>query len=260
MIQFSCTEIIEVDLNEGEKRIVIEAKIIDTLERSDGTYAYVKISETNSYFNANRPQVVSNAEVSIYDNKGEKTSLLFSNGLYIPATPLAKPTNGSSFTLEVKYNGQRYVASNKLTTFSGLDSLSYSYKPKDALFEEGYYSKLFAKEDGSKENYYRFYFRRVNNQIDSLYDIIAITDDNLVNGGYLDFEIGIPTQQGDRVYGTMASISKEEYNYLYNLNKQVNNPGGPFANQPENLPGNISNGALGFFGVSQVSTRYVDIR
>ncbi len=256
----SCTEKMDIDLDNSEPTLVIQANIIDS-STTGRTGMIVRVSTTAPYFSNTPNPVVPDAVVNVSDNKGNNYSLVHSgNGYYYPNTPVAKATPGDIFTLTVTHQGKTYSAVSQLKFTYPMDSLSYKYKSGQPFYEDGYYLTMHAKEDIAPGNYYRFFFRRKNAQMDSLYDFISVANDDAVNGKYINLEIDIPASQGDSVEGIMYSMTKEAAEFYRALQLQTENGGGPFGSTPENLPTNIKGGAFGCLNVSLMTSAKVYIK
>jgi hypothetical protein len=80
----SCTERIDIDLDDSYTRLVVEGSIT-----TDTAFHIVKLTKTTSYYYAEQAPGVSNAEVSISD--GDSTWVLpeKEEGVYMPEHPFA---------------------------------------------------------------------------------------------------------------------------------------------------------------------------
>jgi hypothetical protein len=86
-----------------------------------------------------------------------------------------------------------------------------------------------------------------------------VTEDKLYDGSYLDDnQIFIPFKKGDKLDVSLLSLSKEAYDFYAALGSLASQ-GGFMGRNPANLPTNISNGAVGFFSASAVSTKSIVI-
>lgn len=256
----SCTEKMEVDLDNSNPTLVIEAHIIDTLTTGK-TGMKVRLTKTGPYFSQSSTPIVVDAIVNITDNKGNSYGFSHhGNGIYYPNSPVSRAYPGDVFTLTVTHEGKTYTSVSAMSFTHVLDSMSYKYKSGQAFYDDGYYLTMHAQEDVRPGNYYRFFFRRKNAQMDSLYNFISVASDEAVNGKYINLQIDIPASLGDSVEGMMWSLTKEAGEFYRALRMQTDNPGGPFGSTPENLPTNIKGGAFGCFNVSQQTSYKVFIK
>lgn len=250
----SCIEQIEIELNESYSRLVVEGSI--TNEKKSHT---VKLSKTKSYFSNEAVPTVTGAIVTI--NDGINTySLNDTNlsGLYHTDSTV-KGEIGMTYTLTIKLENEIYVAEAYLDTVSNLDSLSYK---KDKRKNYVYHLKIYIQEIPGVGNYYmRNYY--VNNVLitDKLSNIKFIGDKygdgNYINGLETD---AIGAKKGDTIKYEISSISKEQYDFFTAIMQQTVWLGDPFDPPPANIPTNISNGALGFFGASAVTSKTVILK
>ena len=74
--------------------------------------------------------------------------------------------------------------------------------------------------------------------------------DELYNGNYIIFDFDPTFNFNDTARVEMFSTDKIGYNYFNQLD-EIDNSGDLFDTPPGNPKGNISNGALGYFGTSQ---------
>ncbi|MBT8320024.1 MAG: DUF4249 domain-containing protein, partial [Gramella sp.] len=114
----SCEEVVDVELEQSEPRLVIEASII-WLKGTTGMEQGIKLSETSPFYDEeNNP--VENAEVIITSDTGERFSFNHSEeGKFINNnfSPILK----STYNLEVIYKNQIYTASEQFIPVTTLD-------------------------------------------------------------------------------------------------------------------------------------------
>ena len=98
----SCEEVIELELENSEPRLVVEGTI------SEGELATIQLTLTSDYFDDINPQVVENATVSITDVQlGQTEGLIHvGNGVYQGQTIVGQMSK--EYRLEVRYNGVDY--------------------------------------------------------------------------------------------------------------------------------------------------------
>lgn len=248
----ACTEIVEIPLSEEPQKFIIEGRIND----GPGPYQVTVRKTTDIYASGDFPNV-ENAEVIVSDDQGNVDTLTeVSPGVY--ETNTLQGTIGNTYTLSVAAEGQEFTSVAKMNRIHDLDTLGYEFVEEFLFFEEGYYVTAFAQEIEGLGDYYRFLFI-VN---DSLYDDpndIWFTDDRLVDGQLVDFQFPYATQVDDTVTIEIWSIEQAEYDYYFMLQSQANSAGNPFGSPPDNVDGNITNGALGYFGANAIRSASVVI-
>ncbi|GAB3163158.1 DUF4249 domain-containing protein [Telluribacter humicola] len=253
----SCETPVELDLEQSEPRLAVEAVVTDQPDMN-----FVKLHLSAPYAKNIDPQAVTDAQVKLVDNTGISTSLIHKgNGTYKPASPFAGEI-GRTYTLTILANGKTYTATSTLHPVTKLDKVTYEYvdgKNDDFGREEGYYISTAFRDSAGVKNYYKLNIA-VNGQLrqDETKDII-ITEDKLYDGSYLD-DIRVPATfaKNDALDVSLLSLTKEAFDF-YNALQGLSGQGGLFDRNPANLPTNISNGGVGFFSASAISTRSLTI-
>ncbi len=115
---YSCEDVIELDLETTESRVVIES----FLDAGTGE-AKVYISKTNDFYDNSLPEMISGAEISIQDSESVSYGFIESSpGIYVVQGITADP--GDSFSLTVETNGESYEANAIVPVPVSLDSIS----------------------------------------------------------------------------------------------------------------------------------------
>ena len=248
-----CTEVIDVDLNDADPKLVVEATLnVRTQE------AEVKLTRTRSYFAVEEAEPVNDAIVTI-DIDGTPTNVEFqAAGLYTAQIPAAA---GQTATLEINDGGTVHTAVSEVPSLIVLDSLTDEYVEPNSLFDGGYFVTLHLNDPAGVANYYRV---KVTEN-DSLYDApsdIQITDDEFFDGLKFEGSLFYFFDGADSVAGTpadvvkmeMLSISEGTYEYYNSLYDIIVSQGGGAVAAPANPVNNISGGALGLWNVFQSDT------
>lgn len=242
---FSCEEVIEVNLNESNPQWVIEANIDD-----EDKEARVFISQTGSYSTPTSPTPGTGALITIRSSGGQAYDLTeYEPGKY-NATDIDLQVL-EQYELEVELEGKSYGAISILQAPVKIDSLSSEFRSGAFGFGEGYYLRLEFQDPPEVRNYLRFEIS-VNGvpRPD-----IALYDDNLTDGNKVSFPLFVePFEEGEIVEVKAYSLDFDQYRYWTGLSEILGfgNGGGESA-APANPPSNLSNDALGYFGVSSVS-------
>ncbi len=236
----SCTELIDIRLDEGDVVIVIEGEISNEPGRH-----LVKVTRSAGYF-ANQPAPrVSGATVSI--NDGANVYLLTEEEpgyYYTGADVFGEP--GKTYQLSVIIDGTEYNASSQMKPVMPIDSIQFSR----SVEQDGYWEVLlFAQEPDTPGDYYMWRSYRNDTLLtDSISKIIFLGDD-LINGRYLNGLIvqQVEAEPGDEITLEMLAVPQDYFQFVLTLLIESRWRGGPFDGPPANIRGNISNGALGFF-------------
>lgn len=232
----SCEDLIDIDLNRANPKIVIEANLNDL-----STKQTVHISRTVDFDSPISSEPVTGATVSVTDNKG-KTYLFVDrgNGQYIREG--FKPEGGLVYNLAVDVEGEIYTASTKMNVFVPVDSLAVK---EESIFNETYYSVILKFEDPKDvSNYYKYDVSINGGDFKFAYTF----NDKFNDGLYVSHQVADRNNSltlGDSVIIRRQCVSREIYTYWNQI--QMLNPGSA---APANPTSNISNGALGYFSVS----------
>jgi len=261
----SCTEKIDINLDETYDRLIVEGNITtDTMVQS------IYLSKTSSYFSNESSHKIEGAKISVTDNFGNETAFTeVESGKY------SSPNNffgivGRNYKLKIELDkeisGDKYFeSSSEIMAVNKIDSIGVYFNP--AIGRNGYWLvQLYATDPAGIENFYMF--NVINNGIlmtDTL-DKVSFTDDRLFDGNFTH-GIGVaffenneedqPFKVGDTVVLQMAGLNKNQFVYLNEVIQATSFQNPMFGGPPANVKGNISNGAFGYFGA--YSTTYSSI-
>ncbi len=256
LLLFGCEDVIQVDVESSEPRIVIEARISNSLNKN-----FVKITESTDYFNPNTYKVVSGAEVKIKENN--KTEYLLEEtaaGIYKSPQLVAVPQNQYSITVNVK--GKKYTAESYVPSTINIDSISYQIKKRPFKKEKFLELHVYFQDNKSQKDFARFVIYKNGEKIRKIF----LYNDRLTNGNYVNyffFNFDKETFKfGDKIFVEMQSIDEQTYKYFKTLRdataQKVRGPLGAAA--PANPETNWNNNALGFFSTFTISTGSVVLK
>lgn len=246
----SCTERIDIELDDTYTRLVVEGSITTDTARHT-----VKLSETTSYYYAEEAPGVSGAEVSISDGDTTINLLETEKGIYSSEYEFAG-IPGKIYQLDIilstPINGHtQYTAESKLNPIGTIDSVSIEYLDRWEAWE----IQLWAW-DPPTTDYYKFDIAKNGVLVTDTINEPFVIDDILYNGnftngigiGYLQEEYKDEIlKKGDTVTVIMSSITEEYCDYLWSIQDETSFNSPLFSGPPANIQGNISNGAVGFF-------------
>ena len=259
LLLVSCSEIIQLDLNQGENnKLVVEGSIT-----TEYKIHRVKLSRTADYF-FNQPGLPElGANVSISD--GDTIIQMIDNGnkgIYATEDSCAGKID-HNYTLNIQLaNGEQYTASESIKSLMPVDSVRYEYveAPFPNMDDDYYYNiNIFASEDPAPGDFYLWELFINNKHVSDTLRLKVFVSDDMVNGSYIGnwTVYSIPEYKIDRdtneVRLQMLSISEGKYNFYFSSLLETDFSGGGFSGPPANIPSNISNGALGFFSASAVT-------
>jgi len=260
LIVFACTDVIEVDVPVAPTRLVVEASI-DWEKGTLGNQQSIKLSMSQPFFGNSTNTEVTNASVKIINNvsNAEFTFLHQSNGIYTNTNFI--PVLNNSYTLEINYDGETYLATETMTPVVDIDEVRQAREggfDDDALEVD-----IFFNDPPNEENFYLFRFEEEG---DLLPELLAIPDE-FTDGNRMmvffekleDEDIGQEEfEVGDIANIEFYGISKQYFNYVDLLVEQYENADNPFGTVPASLKGNCinisnpDNFAFGYFRLVQV--------
>jgi len=251
----SCTEIVELDLNnDTNHRLVVEGKV-----SSLSQIQHVRLSWSSNYFYNQQSPAVSGAMVSISD--GSNTYLLKEKtaGMYQTDSGVVGVV-GKVYKLNIRLSdGFVCEASDTLYPVSDIDSMKFSPKYYDRFSDDSIYNLyMYAQEPHGIGNFYLWEYSIDNQSYTDTLRQKSFTDDAQVDGSYIyDFDVFRIKDRhlkNDSALITFfhSSISRKYYDFVIALMLETDWRGSPFDGPPANVPGNISNGALGFFHATDV--------
>jgi len=249
-ILFSCEDVIDLDLNETEPRLVIDAEI--SITKIDQTAnAAVRLTTTAPFFDGQVP-IVEDAQVIVTDDDGAVFEFEYTGKGFYQNTNLT-PTLNKEYTLEVIYKNETYTATETLEL---VPSLNFVEQKNDGGFSgEDIELKAFFNDPIDKQNFYFFQVDKPNGAyLDAFSD--EFFNGNEIFGFISDEEI----KKSDEITFFLNGVDEKFYNFMFVLLQQsTDQSDGPFQTQPATVRGNIinqtttSNFPLGYFRVSEVS-------
>lgn len=251
-----CEEVINVDLETAEPRLVIDASI-EWLKGTDGSNQTVKLTTTTGYYETEIP-VVSGATVFITDTT---TGAVFNftetpgTGEYICTNFI--PVINDNYTLTVISNGQTYTATEPLYAVPEISNIVQDNE--GGFLGEDIEVRFFWQDNANEIN---FYMARFDIDVLPYPDYDAIDDEFFQGNEMFTFIDHEDLEPGDIVHFKLGGISERYFNYLMQLTTiaEGGSGGGPFQTPPVSVRGNIvnqtdiNNFALGYFRVTETTT------
>lgn len=242
----SCEEVVKVDLENGEPRLVVEASLL--LDKNNPTSVQtIRLSTTTPFFEE-RLIPAEDAVVLVRETSGRE--YLFdeiepgyyrNNNLYLKFDP--------TYVLEILYKDELYTATESLVSVTRLEDVEQNIG--GGFSGDNIELKIYYTDPAESRNYYLFRFLHEDLSI-------QIYDDEFTNGNrtfayFSNEDLNI----GDEVRFEVQGMSRRFYEYMFILRSQAGTGGGPFQTQPTTVRGNVinttnpQNYALGYFRVSQ---------
>ena len=248
----SCEDVVDLNLNTSEPRLVIDASI-NWLKGTSGNEQKIKLTLTAPYFNttvpaANGAQIlVTDSDNNTFNFVEESNTGIYKNNNFIPEI-------NKTYTLQINYEGETYTATETLKSVVPID---YVEQINDGGFSGNETElKAYYTDPAYEENYYFFEFKSNVIEIPSL----EVYKDEFTNGNQIfGFYSEEDLNPGDQVIIRNYGISQRFYDFMFLLLQQNStDSGGPFETQPATIRGNIINQTnsenfpLGYFRLSEV--------
>ncbi len=255
---FSCEDVIELDLPDGEVQLVVDGWFTDQNQTQS-----VRLTQTANFFSNEPNPGISDALVILFDDTGELDTLAESDeelGTYITSI-VGIP--GRSYFIYIRLpNGNEYASDPQLMrTVPKIDSIYAEFQEENPFQDEGFYIRIDTQEPQGVGDFYRWR-QFINGVFQSTPEDLVFASDEFVDGNpIIGFEVGSqPLQLGDTCQIDQLSISREAFDYLALVQEQTLFQGSLFDPPPAPIRGNIQNlndpsdEPLGFFGVSAVES------
>lgn len=249
---FNCEEVIDVEVDDAQSRLVIEASI-NWYKNTLGNEQSIKLSLTAPFFDQIIPPA-NNASVQITDTNNNTFNFIedSSTGIYLNNDFI--PAIGETYQLTIVYNGETFTASETLMSVSKIDFIEQN--DEGGFTGDNIELKAFFTDPENEENFYLSEFI-ANIPITPDLDVYR---DEFINGNQtFAFYTEEDLVSGDIVTIRNYGISENFYNYLFILLEQTDeNSGDPFEVQPTALRGNCINTTnpdnypFGYFRASEV--------
>lgn len=244
----SCEKIIELELNQTEDKLVVEA-VVSNLQYQ----TLVRISKSSPLFSGVPYQLISDANVTVKSSEGDSIVLFeVEPGVYANDDFIG--IEGRDYQLEIDWNEYTVNAISKMPHVVVIDSIEVIVS--DRVFigndEIAYSLKVHFADPIDEANYYRIdVFRN-----DSLYDGFIVSNDLFFNGiSTYQFIMGYDMQPMDTIGVQLSSIDEANYNYFQVLSQS----GSPFIIAPGNPISNLTGNAIGYFGAYAQDRKYIVI-
>lgn len=241
----SCEDVVQLDLESGKTKLVIDAEILWE-KGTAGNEQTIKISKTAPYYNNTTPKV-SGAQVRIENRDGDVFTFNETEAGNYVCTNFV-PVIDMDYTLYVTAEGQSFTAVEKLAAVTPIDRVEQE-TVKDAVGDEFIEVVFYYKDPADQVNYYLTDFKSSY----LLFPEYNLSRDEFFNGNEMDtrFTDDDKIKPGITYDITHRGISKNFYNYM-NLILEIYG-GSPFSIPPGNIRGNIvntsdsNNFAFGYF-------------
>lgn len=232
-------------------RLVVEGLITNEMKPH-----LVKLSRVNTALPENPPAVVSGASVSITDGKitWPLSEYPQGSGSYWTDTLQGEP--GATYTLLVNIGSSTYHASDQMPQETGLDPNDNYLQKYLGKGPKNYYLGgplvLYGSDSPARITYS---LQDVPDSSMTYYSFPGVDPDNVVP----TFSNDLQFPPGSVLMQTKYSLSHQHYLFLRAVLLEVKYYGGFLGSIRGNVPTNLSEGALGFFGACAAHSRMVRV-
>jgi hypothetical protein len=268
---FGCQEVININLQEGPERLVIEGRI-EKIKGAEIGYQSIMLTKTDDYFSNTTTPRVRGAKVTVTDNHGNAvifTESVNNPGLYETDNLFARI--GVTYTLHIEYAGDIYEGSETLQSVAPIDSIYQYFVEEDLFNEKGIRVRIDFTDPSDENNYYYWQQFRdgktlLNPDPGTRWTIVS--SDDFFNGQRIwgrEPNDQLIYESGQVAKVRQHSISKSQYDFMFLLYDQATG-GGPYDSPPVPIRGNVQNLTnpdkypLGYFGAGEVDERELVIQ
>jgi len=242
MFLAGCEKVVEVDLQDSQPKLVIEAEVTD-----QDTSHVVRISKTIPFTQTNEFNGLSGAQV-VLSVPGGQTITFTETETGIYRSPKFAGVPGTNYVLDVSVEGKVFTASSAMPLPVKLDSLGFrkqSFFGDEVIVPLAYY-----KDPKEAKNQYLFLVRAKDEEVQE-----SLTEDRFTNGNNVTESLFTDLDElaeGDSLEVEMRGLDLNVYKYYFAI-AQISGEGGPPV-APSNPTSNFTNGALGVFSAYTTST------
>ncbi|ADR21305.1 hypothetical protein MATR_10660 [Marivirga tractuosa] len=269
LLNWSCQNIIDLDLEQSDTRLVIEGEILDK-----NTIKRIRVSQSLNYYDTGRMSPVTDADISLLDENDNLISSFFYNSQdSIYQTPDSLTLDvGSAYKIQIEANEELLEATGKILENPTVDSIYYLSDQElmelgQPVFEEGYFLFVNGKLNNEGVEYFKLDIS-VNDTLQNSRDDISnsILSSELFGKEFQGLPIPGSFEEEDEIFLEFYAIEEDVYQYYLEFTNLLFNDGGVFSAPPVNPSTNINNltnpenKPLGFIQFSSVQTRSIMIK
>jgi hypothetical protein len=268
LVSWGCQEIIDLDLDQSEPRLVIEGKITDK-----NAVQRIKVSQSLNYYDTAAMTPVSNAEINLLDanNNIIKEFIYNQQDSQYQTFDSVTLDVGAEYKLQILVNDELLEAKGKILENPTLDSIYYLSDQElqdlnQPVFGEGYFMFVSGKLNNSGIEYFKLDVT-VN---DTLRNSRSNLSNSILTSEFFGNEfVALPIpgtfEVEDTVRLELYTLNEDVYQYYVEFINLLFNDGGVFSPPPVNPDTNIKNITnpenlpLGFIQFSSVQQRSIII-
>lgn len=239
LLLMSCEDVIDVNTENNDKRLIIDGLVLVNTEQ-ETTPVAIKASVSSGFFEEIKPAELSNIQLLL--ESGEIINLFelqADSGIYEPSEDGVNPMKintqlltSEKITLVLEYQNEIYQAETKFTPAVPIDNLEFG--SGDLFSSDETEVKVSFTDVGNREDYYLFDFD-FNNYF--------VSRDEFYDGQQFEFSYfydqELPT--GQEIEMKIIGIDENFYNYMSQLIVQSNTEFNFFQTPVSTVRGNIFN-------------------
>jgi hypothetical protein len=256
---FSCTEKIDIELDESSVRLVVEGSVTtDTMAHK------IILTKTTSYFYNQESPYVTGASVSITEGERDIQLLEKEPGVYYTDSTFYG-LEGLKYTLNITFTSPvgghtEYSAFAYMNNTVRIDSANLIFHPEWS--DSGFYEVQCYLKDPPTDDFYRFLIYKNDKILSDTLDEWFVTDDRFFNGSYIKgagvafLDQGSENEKlkaGDEVTLELNCLEQGYAGFIWEAQSELRGSNPLFSGPPANVKGNINNGAIGFFAAYTTS-------
>ena len=261
----ACEKIVDLEIPSEDPVLVVESQITNKKDLWK-----VRLSLSQPYFDQQDVEGIASATVTISGTDGSNQTLVhIDTGMFVSLDSM-QCVVGETYTLTVNYNGELYEASEKLANGFPIDTIaSYNLPENNGFIEAGIYVFIQGKENEYKGDSYLWKFYK-NDTLQETFGSLLENDEfgmvsylnqtidvnDLLGGiarGIIPRPFPFTVEVGDSIRIEQYNLSPQYFQFIIDLEAQLNRSGSPFDPPPANPNDNISNGGIGYFSVANVT-------
>lgn len=260
-----CERVVGIDLPEGDRRLVIEARIERVQGMMSGSQRF-RLSTTDAFFSGQTPPGARGAIVMVSDDAGRTVPFTESSsepGIY--ETSALSGEVGRVYTLTIDFQGERYQATERLLAVAPIDAFYFANRTRTVSVSDGLRATIDFRDPAGVRNFYLW-----DQVIDGVRLVSADSTAPRREVGSDEFQDGrairefqpyeeIGLTRGQIVTMRQIALSEQSYRYYLALSDQTENDGSPFSVALASVRGNVANITvpshlpLGYFMVGEVA-------
>lgn len=242
----SCEEVIEINTDDIQQKIVVDGAISDKPGASR-----ILLGMSENVFKSGSGAKISGADIFIKDEEGNTDKLIESEkGKYVLSS--LKPEIGKTYTLIIEHNGKEYRGVSTLNAPMKIDSVKFIRVSGYSVFGIAYYKYNIRIYVANKPDVDEYFLIKLKDSNGNYRGNTIVYQDKFAGNKQIILEETISEfQKGEKVTVELFSIDKNSYEYFYQLYQLSVDSGVELPDilnyKDYNPKSNLSGGALGCF-------------